>query len=1150
MTVEECSVSNQDWEYSKENIQPLRKGRNLSVLQKSLDLQSTGDGRLKALESERQSFEEKLADKDECDDPLDLYLQYIKWMEESYPSGSPNYVELLERCNQEFKDDDRYKNDPRYLRNWLTYSNCCSDPTDVFTFLKVNDIGTSLALLYESWAGVYETKGQHAKADRVFQEGINVKARPVERLKKRHREFQIRLAKQIKEESNEEAAEETSKENSHKPRKLAAGVSDVFGTSKSKAKAKPGELGIDKNAKRSQFAVFVDDEFSAKSSSQKALDFDKDMNINSTGKEWKSFASRDESLKENVHKPTTWNTTLSSENKEEKVPKLPFKVFDDKIKTANANVASSRKCDRPILSVNLSTPSQPSQSFSEKFKRKDVERNVNTAKSEKNGLRAKAGKTEKKGYNEDLLFFNGKETCFEEIRALQHECIQEDGYDSSDNHTQMLDLTEMVVKMKSPSEETDGRLKRRKFSMGHSPTINTKAALDDILGMFNDPLETKDSDEEYDNGREEVTTLLSNEQIPSLGRIEVFEDTASPDPRKREISPREPVAMHSKGKEAIEVFDDFDENSLPKPVNSGITDKIPVFEDSFDENLQQPFNSTEADSVKKKGLMKPEISKSRKGLGVGSKEPFAKKTLENDEFEYNNQLEELCRMQSALSCGTSETPKIAEDAAVQSEDEINLSAFESEEKSCERFKTLSEESIELWNIENVNPDSNAQPPKLRKIQNCENVLHVIESQEPNDNFDLSMHVATEQFPRIPSKVLEHKNSFSIFEDFGGDNSNSCRNDLPLMEETPEPCCDEVKSLDEYSDDRMLFVKKPLSPILECADEKSPCLESSDGKANLLVPVNPFSSSLLSSLVEKVKPSISGLANITTCSGCGPCIPDKLPKDHVIDLGMESYNVQKLLGTGAYAKVYLTGNLSREEMLAMKVQSPANFWELYIGCELEKRLSKPESSSELAYPEEVAAQYFSFIHEGYIFKNKSYMITPVYDQGSLLDIVNLYKRQGCSMDESLVMFYAIELLRIVEILHMNDFIHGDIKPDNLMIRNDECEEDEDDLSCNSFSVWAPDRAGIWSKKGLKIIDFGRSIDLRQFPKNATFVGNSCTSGFQCIEMQCDREWKYQIDLYGILCTIHCLLFNDYMKVTKTEGGRWKPQRNFKRYWQVS
>ena len=36
------------------------------------------------------------------------------------------------------------------------------------------------------------------------------------------------------------------------------------------------------------------------------------------------------------------------------------------------------------------------------------------------------------------------------------------------------------------------------------------------------------------------------------------------------------------------------------------------------------------------------------------------------------------------------------------------------------------------------------------------------------------------------------------------------------------------------------------------------------------------------------------------------------------------------------------------------------------------------------------------------------------------------------------------------------------------------------------------------------------------------------------------------MYGLLGTVHCLLFQDYMKVNKDGEGRWKITKCFRRY----
>ena len=47
------------------------------------------------------------------------------------------------------------------------------------------------------------------------------------------------------------------------------------------------------------------------------------------------------------------------------------------------------------------------------------------------------------------------------------------------------------------------------------------------------------------------------------------------------------------------------------------------------------------------------------------------------------------------------------------------------------------------------------------------------------------------------------------------------------------------------------------------------------------------------------------------------------------------------------------------------------------------------------------------------------------------------------------------------------------------------------------------------KCLKLIDFGRTIDMNFFPEDTTFLSKVNTSGFQCIEMRTDQPWTYQV-----------------------------------------
>jgi len=90
---------------------------------------------------------------------------------------------------------------------------------------------------------------------------------------------------------------------------------------------------------------------------------------------------------------------------------------------------------------------------------------------------------------------------------------------------------------------------------------------------------------------------------------------------------------------------------------------------------------------------------------------------------------------------------------------------------------------------------------------------------------------------------------------------------------------------------------------------------------------------------------------------------------------------------------------------------------------------------------------------------------------------------------------------------------------------------------------------WKHMGLRLIDFGRSVDTRLFPPRTIFFGNCHVDVFQCIEMLTEKPWTYQVDIFGICAVVHCLLHGNYMEVIQDpKTNRWKDKEPFKRYWE--
>lgn len=69
----------------------------------------------------------------------------------------------------------------------LFQGNYCNEPLDLYSYLHSQEIGTTLAQLYITWAEELEARGSFKKADIIFQEGLNRKAEPLDKLQSHHR---------------------------------------------------------------------------------------------------------------------------------------------------------------------------------------------------------------------------------------------------------------------------------------------------------------------------------------------------------------------------------------------------------------------------------------------------------------------------------------------------------------------------------------------------------------------------------------------------------------------------------------------------------------------------------------------------------------------------------------------------------------------------------------------------------------------------------------------------------------------------------------------------------------------------------------------------------------------------------------------------
>ncbi|EJD06579.1 uncharacterized protein FOMMEDRAFT_144565 [Fomitiporia mediterranea MF3/22] len=234
--------------------------------------------------------------------------------------------------------------------------------------------------------------------------------------------------------------------------------------------------------------------------------------------------------------------------------------------------------------------------------------------------------------------------------------------------------------------------------------------------------------------------------------------------------------------------------------------------------------------------------------------------------------------------------------------------------------------------------------------------------------------------------------------------------------------------------------------------------------------------------------------------------------------------------------------------ALKVVKPRNIWEYHILRRIHSVLPAHCRQSVITP------------HALFAYQDESFLILDLCTQGTLLDVVNRageagILHQGACLDELLVMFFTIELIKFVESMHSIGFIHGDLKIDNCLLRLEDVPG-----GTNAWSgMYQSTGEGGWKYKGIKMIDFGRTIDTRMYPAGQQFIADWETDVRDCPAMRENRSWTYETDYFGLAGIVYCMLFGKYFDNgtvvpdsdddSKSETRRYKLATQFKRYWQT-
>ncbi|OMP08960.1 hypothetical protein COLO4_05950 [Corchorus olitorius] len=299
----------------------------------------------------------------------------------------------------------------------------------------------------------------------------------------------------------------------------------------------------------------------------------------------------------------------------------------------------------------------------------------------------------------------------------------------------------------------------------------------------------------------------------------------------------------------------------------------------------------------------------------------------------------------------------------------------------------------------------------------------------------------------------------------------------------------AEPLEKLKGAHSLFIKRMSERLNSVSFGKIERSESVEFGKNL---IDPWSTFTMEELLKKIARQITKydgyhLSKKVYSGKVALSLLKKSSRNKIIEIGGKKYQIKGCAGQGAFAQVFKAHiDSNPDDVVALKIQKPAFPWEFYMYRQLDERISDKLRSS------------FGYAQKIHLYSDCSILVCDYLSHGTLQDAINSYVVTGKFMEEVLCIYYTTEMLYMLETLHSIGIIHGDFKPDNLLIRYS-----RDDLLEDGFK----DRTGAW---------------------------------------------RDQADTYGLCVIVHMMLHNTYMEIEKkaSDGGNiYLPKSSFKRYWNV-
>ncbi|KAF4621913.1 hypothetical protein G7Y89_g14433 [Cudoniella acicularis] len=1075
MSVSENLIDFDIIESQKENIQALPSGRSaraLANLFSASPLQKpetpTPSDTKNLNDAMRQEYENELVNIAESDDPLDIYDRYVRWTLDAYPSAqatpASQLLPLLERATKTFLNSAQYKNDPRYLKLWLSYIRFFSDtPRETFAFLARHNIGEGLALFYEEFAAWLEGAGRRTQAEEVYKLGIDREARPTPRLLRKYNEFQHRFSQRP------EDLQEPSSPALPTVRPALAAKMDPFAAPAPRDPQAPrpnsgvGGSSTTKSGKQ-KLQIFSDSD-----------DAPPAVSVGET-KGWESIGSLADRKKENVIEPKPWvGETLKAGGKKSstKIPvfkdeSMPRYEYPQVTNPAQQQVTVNQKGRTERIFVNLEAIYHNPEIVGSEL-------SLDELRAISRGWLSKAWQPEiTANQHHKEISVNEQEnedTVEEVVRAIPEKLViardpvrldengvaKESGREGRGRRMKIKEVNETQIIKAKLSSPSGPKMTKRKSSKEQTMTLHTRAATDEIYDLFSQPLQSAEDEEEEEEsdeddgdttdgdytsggestgtGRLPTTSEAGDDETSDVKSVSEWSDFTARKhiPNLDEEDEDTKASRFTEADEDLEAIEvevprDLGEDELVTPVSPDLppnsrTMFVPIPPEDYEAPLR-PYRDPSQVSQNRLPFMTPIAEKTESSLGLPTmrqnKDYFTSKTPSKENGSRN--------------------PPVAFGSSP--------------------FKEIINDAMPAQKI--------AQPL-------------------------LSKNVKTNKTAAIAAKVQAS----------GGPLAKEIAPKGPIIKDA------QCNPVDDYTRS-MIFAN--LQPPLSTYDG---FFEHKDQARGRTAELKKFA---------KAMSKISKNANEKTMTNITMPPVLRFPGTD------RQYMVKRELGAGAFAPVYLLENVAEEEedentppavmgrgsfdaygrkaFEALKMEDPPSAWEFYIMRQAKRRLGVSR-----------AAESVINVYEMHIYKDECYLIEEFREQGTLLDVINIARAESTAtgpgvMDESMAMFFTIELFRTIEALHSKGILHGDLKADNCLVRLDQL-ADTDVWS----SRYRKDGTGGWNKKGIALIDFGRGIDMKVFRPDVQFIADWKTGPQDCAEMRELRPWTYQIDYHGLAGVIH-------------------------------